>query len=81
MQGKSTHTFGYEYLRIIGFPAVVEHHLTLGIGYESTSNMSLNLAYMHAFENTVSENPAFDAISPESSLKESSYSFGVNRRF
>ena len=34
VQGKATSTFGYEFLRIVGFPAVVETHATCGVGYE-----------------------------------------------
>ena len=36
IQGKNIGSYYYETFRIIGFPAVVEHHLTLGIGYHST---------------------------------------------
>lgn len=35
-------------------PAIVQHHLTLGAGYDFTTNLQLNLAYYHAFENTQS---------------------------
>jgi long-chain fatty acid transport protein len=55
VQGKSTSTFGYEYLRIIGFPALVETHLTFGIGYELSEKFVVNIGYTHAFANKISE--------------------------
>ena len=45
----------YETFRIIGFPAVVEKHVTCGVGYSFTEKFSMNLGYMHAFEKTISE--------------------------
>lgn len=79
VQGKSVPTFGYEMLRVVGFPAVVESHLTLGAGYQVTPDFSLHLGYMHAFENTVSETSAGGpyAIKLASDLSEDSYSFSM----
>lgn len=81
IQGKATPTFGYEYLRVIGFPAVVEKHLTLGAGWDLGKGVSLNLEYMHAFEKDISETSAFGAVSLHSSLSEDSIGFGINWRF
>jgi len=39
---------------LIGFPAITEHHITLGLGYEFTKNFSIDLAYKHAFNKKVS---------------------------
>ena len=55
VQGKSVSTLEYEYLRIIGFPAIAETHLTFGIGYKFSEKFSINIGYMHAFEKKVSE--------------------------
>ncbi|MEW6219434.1 MAG: outer membrane protein transport protein [Thermodesulfobacteriota bacterium] len=77
--------FAYEYFRLIGFPAVVETHIGLGIGYEVTEALSLNLGYTHAFENTVSETGYFGGppadVTLESDLAEDSYEFSVSWRF
>lgn len=45
--------FNIAFFNLIGFPAITEHHLTLGIGYELTGSMSIDLAYKHAFEKEI----------------------------
>jgi len=35
-------------------PAIVEHHLTAGLGIKLTSQITINLAYYHGFENSES---------------------------
>lgn len=77
VQGKQVPTFGYELLRTIGFPAIVESHLTLGFGYQLSDTLTLNVAYMHAFEKTLTNPSAGDAIIFESSLVEDSLSLGL----
>ncbi len=84
VEGTPTNTFFYEYLRTIGFPAIVEHHLTAGVGINLSKKVSLNLGYMHAFGNTISETSAPIAalggqtITLQSKLDEDSYEFGLN---
>jgi long-chain fatty acid transport protein len=55
VQGKAVPNYYYETFRVTGFPAIVEHHLTFGIGYHVTEKFIINLGYMHAFENTITE--------------------------
>jgi long-chain fatty acid transport protein len=89
VQGKSVPKTNYEILRIAGFPAIVEHHVTAGIGYQLTKTVSIDFAYMHAFEKTVKEtgtvyNPAVgfpSAGTIEASLYEDSLEFGITWRF
>ncbi|MCF7668679.1 MAG: outer membrane protein transport protein [Verrucomicrobia bacterium] len=84
VQGKNIPTYYYETFRIVGFPAVIEHHVTLGFGYNVTDNFSLNLGYMHAFENSISEQGPDVLGNPariESSLSEDSLEFGLSWRF
>jgi long-chain fatty acid transport protein len=87
VQGVPTSMFGYEYLRIIGFPAIVESHLSFGVGYEFSEKFMANLGYVHAFENTISETgtnfggvPNAD-VTLESDLSEDSFEFGLSWRF
>ena len=77
VQGKQVSTFGYEMLRTVGFPAVVETHASLGAGYKVTDDFTINVAYMHAFENTISETTGGGAITLESDLEEDSYSLSM----
>ncbi len=81
VQGTNINRYNYEFFRIIGFPAIIEQHLTFGVGYEFTNRIALNLSYMHGFEETISESSAGGFVDLESSLKEDSLSFGMTVRF
>jgi long-chain fatty acid transport protein len=74
----------YETFRLIGFPAIVEHHATVGVGYAFSDKCELNLGYTHAFENSVTEHGQFmggPAATIKSSLSEDSIDFGITWRF
>ena len=84
VQGKSLPRYYYESFRVMGFPAIVEHHLAAGFGYEMGENLVLNLSYMHAFENELSESgTALDGSNAKikSKLYEDSLSFAFTWRF
>jgi long-chain fatty acid transport protein len=84
VQGKPVASYYYETFRIIGFPAIVEQHLTLGIGYKFTDAFSLDLGFMYAFENTITEtgtDPFGQQVEIESTLSETSLDFGLTYRF
>jgi long-chain fatty acid transport protein len=83
VQGMSFPDYYYETFRVIGFPAVVEHHLTAGIGYAFSKKFELHLAYMHAFANTISEDGYFfgTPVNISSTLSEDSLDFGLTWRF
>jgi len=42
-----------EWFNLIGFPAIAEHHITFGFGYQFTEHFTLNVSYVHAFEKKV----------------------------
>ena len=84
VQGKTMPTYYYETFRIIGFPAVVEHHASFGIGYEFTNRFGINLGYTHAFSNGIKERGTAlngQPVSIESNLSEDSIEFGMTWRF
>jgi len=84
VQGKSLPRYYYESFRVVGFPAIVEHHITAGVGYELGENLVLNLSYMHAFENELSENgtaPDGSSANLKSKLSEDSLDFAFTWRF
>jgi long-chain fatty acid transport protein len=84
VQGKTLPTYYYETFRIIGFPAVVESHVTLGIGYQFSPKFSMDLGYVHAFEKTIAEtgmDPYGMPVTLESTLSEDSLDFGLTWRF
>jgi len=80
-QGQMMSTFGYEYFRVIGFPAIVEHHVTLGAGVQLTDNFTLNLGYVRGLENTLTETSAGGAVMLESTLSEDFFEFGFAWQF
>lgn len=75
--------FAYEYLRIIGFPAIVEHHVTAGIGYEFSKTFVLNLGFKHVFKKTIKETGTFGGspVELESTLSENALDLGLTWRF
>jgi len=84
VQGKSLPRYYYESFRVIGFPAVVEHHITAGIGYELGESLKVDFSYMHAFENQLSESgtaPDGSVAKLKSKLSEDAISFAFSWRF
>lgn len=84
VQGAKVPTYYYETFRIIGFPAIVEQHLTLGVGYQFSETLGINVGYVHAFENTITEkgtNPFGMPATLKSTLSEDSYSFAMSYKF
>jgi len=84
IQGKNLPSYYYETFRIIGFPAIVEQHITFGASYTVTDRIILSLGYVHAFENTISEegtNLFGQPVTLESTLSEKSVEFGFTYRF
>ena len=84
VQGIPFPTYFYETFRIIGFPAIVEHHITFGIGYEFTPTFGMNLAYVQGLSETIKESGADifgNPVTLESELSETSFEFGLTWRF
>ena len=81
VQGTNVNTTQYETLRIIGFPAIVEHHITGGVGFKITDSLALNLSLMYAPQQTITETSAFNAITLESKLSEWSTTLGLTWYF
>ena len=84
VQGKTLPTYYYETFRVIGFPAIVEHHVTVGIGYDFSPTFGVHLGYMYGFENKIKETGTDffgQPVTLESSLSEQSIDFGLLWRF
>ena len=84
VQGKTLPQYYFETFRVVGFPAIAEHHIAAGVGYELGENLVLNLSYMHAFENKLSENgtaPDGSNANLTSKLSEDSLDFAFTWRF
>lgn len=84
VQGKNIPRYYYEGFRTVGFPAIVEHHLTLGIGWAVRDDLVLNVGWMHAFENSMSgsgTDPFGRPVSFKSDLYEDSIDLGLTWRY
>jgi long-chain fatty acid transport protein len=84
VQGTTLPTYYYETFRIVGFPAIVETHLTAGIGYEFSPKFGLHMGYTHAFEKKIKETGTFldgTPASMESKLYEDSLDLSLTWRF
>jgi long-chain fatty acid transport protein len=84
VQGNPLPRYYYETFRIIGFPAIIESHLSLGIGYEFSPTFSVNVGYVHGFEETIKETGTDFTGNPvtiESTLEENSIDFELVWRF
>ncbi len=67
---------------LIGFPAITEHHITLGLGYEFTNNFGIDLAYKHAFNKKVSATDnAGMGMFVEAQNAQNAISIGLNWKF
>lgn len=84
VQGKNIPSYYYQSFRIIGFPAITEHHLTFGVSYDVTDRFTILAGYVHSFRNTVSSNGTNLAGQPttiSSALYENAIDFGLTWRF
>jgi len=84
VQGFNVPTYYYQSFRTIGFPAVVQHHFTCGVGYNVTDKFIVNLGYMHAFAQTFTETGTNLFGQPakfKSTLFENSIDLGFSVRF
>lgn len=84
VQGKLINNYYYETFRIIGFPAIVEQHITFGMGYYFSDKFSLHLGIMNAFEQDIEESGldiTGNPVTLESTLSEKSIDFGLTWRF
>jgi long-chain fatty acid transport protein len=74
--------FDIAVFNLIGFPAITEHHITLGLGYEFTKNFSIDLAYKHAFKKKVSATDnANMGMFVEAQNAQNAISVGLNWKF
>ena len=74
--------FKIAYFNLIGFPAITEQHITLGLGYEFTKTFSVDVAYKHAFKKTVkATDNAGMGFQVEASNAQNAISIGLNWKF
>ncbi len=75
--------YNIAWFNLIGFPAITEQHLTLGVGYDFTENFGVDFSYVRAFKKSVKAcvqgqcNQAY----VEAENAQDSISVGLNWRF
>ncbi len=69
------------YFNLVGFPAITEHHITLGLGYEFTKTLGIDLAYKHAFNKKVKATDPSGAFLVEAQNAQNAISIGLNWKF
>jgi len=77
IQGAQVPTVNYEFLRIVGFPGIQEHHVTAGIGYKFSKTFEMHFGYMHAFKNTISESSSDGAFNFASEMSADTFEVGL----
>jgi len=77
VQGQPVPTILYEYLRVIGFPAVAEHHFTMGIGYRFFDRFEAQLGGMYSLSKKISERDSSGTFGFSSRVQETSYDIGL----
>lgn len=74
--------FQIAWFNLLGFPAITENHITLGLGYQFTKNFSIDIAYKYAFNKKVK---AVDNIGTglmvEGQNEQNAVSIGLNWKF
>lgn len=63
---------------------MVEHHVTLGLGYEFSNRFGIHLGDIHVFSNSIKEQDTAlngQPVAIESTLSEDSYEVGLTWRF
>jgi long-chain fatty acid transport protein len=79
----SKEVFSKEFLRVVGFPPIVETHYTLGASYDFSDRFSLAIGYAHGFSKKIHETSSVSSgpATLESEVAENSYEFGFTWRF
>ena len=67
---------------LVGFPAITEHHITLGLGYEFTKNFGIDIAYKHAFNKKIKATDNMGmGFEVEAQNSQNAISIGLNWKF
>jgi len=74
--------FYIAWFNLIGFPAITEQHITLGLGYEFTKTFGIDLAYKHAFNKKVkATDNAGMGMEVEAQNAQNAIAVGLNWKF
>ena len=77
--GVTLNDFLVAYLNLIGFPAIAEHHITIGVGYDFSKTFGVDLSYVRALDNKVESSGGATIVGAK--MSQNSVSLGLNWRF
>jgi long-chain fatty acid transport protein len=84
VQGNLVNNYYYQTFRVVGFPAIVENHVSFGLSYAIDSRSSLEIGYTFSFKKTFAEqglNLLGASTTISSTLSEDSFEAGYRFRF
>ncbi len=81
VQSRPMSTLKYEYLRVIGLPAVLQHHIGAGVSLDLNEHVTLLVGATHAFRGKIRETAAGGAADLKSLVRQTFLDFGVSVRF
>jgi len=74
--------FNIAWFNLLGFPAITEHHVTLGLGYQFTKNFGIDIAYKYAFNKKVKATDNMGmGLMVEGQNEQNAISIGLNWKF
>jgi len=73
--------FELYWFNLVGFPAIAEHHLTLGLNWKITPNFDIDLSYVYALESEVTAKAAYNAGEVSAKMVQHSIGIGLNWSF
>lgn len=77
VQGQPVSTLLYEYLRVVGFPAIAEHHFSFGLGYQFSDRFEAHVGGMCTLSKSISERDSSGTFGFSTRLRETSYDLGL----
>ncbi len=73
--------FQVYWFNLVGFPAIAEHHLTLGLNWKITENFNIDVSYVYALKSDVSAKAAGGAGEASAEMTQQSIGIGLNWQF
>ncbi len=74
-------TYSIYWFNLVGFPAIAEHHLTLGLNWKVTPNFDIDLSYVYALSNTETATAIGGAAEVSAKMYQHSIGIGLNWSF
>ncbi len=73
--------FQLYWFNLVGFPAIAEHHLTLGFNWKIAPNFDIDFSYVYAFKSDVTATAAMGAGEVSAKMYQHSIGVGLNWSF